>query len=68
MCNYVVNFMDKHDTIYKYQFGFRKQHPTQHAIITLVDKITSSLDSGDIIIGVFLDLKSIRHCEPPHTF
>ena len=22
--NYVVNFMDKHDTLYKYQFGFRK--------------------------------------------
>ena len=57
MYNYVVIFMDKHDTIYKYQFGFRKQHSTQHAIITLVDKITSSLDSGDIIIGVFLDLK-----------
>ena len=47
--NYVVNFMEKHDTIYKYQFGFRKQHSTQHAIITLVDKIASSLDSGDII-------------------
>ena len=57
MYNYVVNFIDKHDTIYKYQFGFRKQHSTQHTIITLVDKITSSLDSGDIIIGVFLDLK-----------
>ena len=55
--NYVVHFMDKNDTIYKYQFGFRKKHSTQQAIITLVDKITSSLDSGDIIIGVFLDLK-----------
>ena len=55
--NYVVHFMDKNDTIYKHQFGFRKKHSTHHAIITLVDKITSSLDSGDIIIGVFLDLK-----------
>ena len=54
--NSVVNFLDKHDTLFKYQFGFRKQHSTQHAI-TLVGKITSSLDSGDIIIGVFLDLK-----------
>ena len=53
----VVNFMDKNDTFYKYQFGFRKSHSTQHAIITLVDKITSSLDSSDLIIGVFLDLK-----------
>ena len=57
MYYYVINFMDKNNTIYKYQFGFRKNHSTQHAIITLVDKITSSLDSGDIIIGVFLDLK-----------
>ena len=29
----------------------------QQAIITLVDKITTSLDKGDIIISVFLDLK-----------
>ena len=57
MYNYVVIFKDKHDTIYKYQFGFRKQHSTQHAIITLVDNITSSLDSGDIIIVVFFDIK-----------
>ena len=58
MYNNVVNFMDKNDTFYKYQFGFRKSHSTQHAIlITLVDKITSFLDSGDFIIGVFLDLK-----------
>ena len=56
MYNYVINFMDKNNTTYKYQFGFRKNHSTQHAIITLGDKITSSLDSGDIIIGVFLDL------------
>ena len=55
--NNVVNFMDKNDTFYKYQFWFRKSQSIQHAIITLVDKITSSLDSGDLIIGVFLDLK-----------
>ena len=56
MCNTVVNFMDKTDIFYQYQFGVRKSHSTEHAI-TLVDKITSSLDSGDLIIGVFLDLR-----------
>ena len=49
--------MDKNNTTYKYKFGLRKNHSTQHAIKTLVDKITSSLDSGDIIIGVFLHRK-----------
>ena len=34
-----------------------EKNTTQHAIITLVDRITSSLDSGDLVIGVFLDLK-----------
>ena len=53
----VNNFIYKNDIIYKYQFGFRKKHSTQHAIINLVDRITSSLDTGDLVIGVFLDLK-----------
>ena len=57
MYNNVVNFMDKNDTFYKYQFGISKSHSTRYAIITLVDKIISSLDSGDLIIGVFLELK-----------
>ena len=49
--------MDSNCSIYKYQFGFRQRHSTQQAIITLVEKITSSLDDGDLVIGVFLDLK-----------
>ena len=53
MYNYVINCMDKNNTTYKYQFGFRKNICTQHAILTFVDRITSSLDSCDIIIGVF---------------
>ena len=58
MYNYAINFMHKNNTTYKYQFGFRKNHFTQHAIISIVmTKYTSSLDSGDIIIGVFVDLK-----------
>ena len=57
MYNIVNNFLYKNEVMYKYQFGFRKIHSTQHAIITLVDRITSSLDSGDLVIGVFLDLK-----------
>ena len=57
MYNIVNNFLYKNEFIYKYQFGFRKIHSTQHAINTLVDRITSSLDSGDLVIGVFLDLK-----------
>ena len=57
MYNNVFNFMNEKELSYKYQFGFRQNHSTQQAIISLVDKITKSLDSGDIVIGVILDLK-----------
>ena len=41
----------------KKQFGFRKCHSTSHAIITLVEKVSRAIDSGKVIVGVFLDLK-----------
>ena len=41
--------------IYNYQLRFRKSHSTSHAIISLVEKINNALDSGQIVIGVFLD-------------
>ena len=61
MYNHIVDFMDSNCSIYKYQFGFRQRHSTQQAIITLVEKITSLLDDGDLVIGVFLDIKKAFH-------
>ena len=49
MYNNVFNFMNENELIYKYQFGFRQKHSPQQAIISLVDKITKSLDSGDVV-------------------
>ena len=40
---------------YKYQYGFRKQFSTSHAIISLVDKIHEALNFGNIMIGLPLD-------------
>ena len=57
MYNHLVHFLDSNAQLYHYQFGFRQGHSTQQAIITVVEKITSSLDNGDLVIGLFLDLK-----------
>ena len=54
--NYLNEFLDHIDIIYRYQFGFRQSHSTKQAIITLVNKTTSCLDSGDLVI-VFFNLK-----------
>ena len=65
MYNIVNNSLYKNDIIYKYPFGFRKIHSTQHAIITLVDRITSSLNSGDLVIVLFFRFeKDIRYRKP----
>ncbi len=38
------------------QFGFRKNHSTNLALIHLINKISSSIDHREITAGVFLDL------------
>ena len=57
MYNHLIDFIDSQNILYKFQFGFRKQFSTSHAIISLVEKIRSVLTSGNFMIGVFLDLK-----------
>ena len=50
----IIEFINKHDILYKYQFGFRGGMGTNTAMIILIDKIVSALDNGDSVIGVFL--------------
>ena len=59
MYKHLINFVDKNYIlyiIYKYQFGFRRQHLTNHAVITLVEKFINVLDKGKVVVGCFLDL------------
>ena len=53
----LLSFVMKHDVLYKYQFGFRKNHSTTMSLIILIDKILSSLNKGDYVVGIFLDLR-----------
>ena len=48
-----------------FPFGFSKFHSTNHANILLVDNINNALDSGNVLIVVFLYLKKeCWYCEP----
>ena len=57
MYNSLVSYFDKYNILYQNQFGFCQGHSSHHALITLVNKITQSLNSGDMVIRIFLDLK-----------
>jgi hypothetical protein len=55
MYNRLIDFLDKYKILYELQFGFRKGRSTEQALITLVDKVSSAIDSGDFVVGIFLD-------------
>ena len=52
----LINYIDKFQLLYKYQYGFRKKHSTDHALIELVDQIRFSIDNNQMTCGIFVDL------------
>ena len=57
MYKYLLDFIDANNILCKYKFSFRKNHFTNHAVITLVNKISTALDSGISVVGCYIDLK-----------
>ena len=56
MYNQLNTYIEKQKILYEYQFGFRKNHSTNLALIVLIDKILKKLDNGNFVLGLFLDL------------
>jgi hypothetical protein len=53
----LISFLDKHEILFKRQFGFRKGHSTTHTLINLTEEIRKHLDKGQFSCGVFIDLQ-----------
>ena len=56
MCNRLVEFAKINEIFYLRQFGLRKNHSTSHALIHLLNKISSAIDRHETTVGIFLDL------------
>ncbi len=52
----LISFLDKTDTLYKYQFGFRKGYSTKLALLEITEQIRDALDEGNYALGLYLDL------------
>ena len=39
MYNRIISFMQKNNTLYSMQYGFREKHSTQHALLDTISKI-----------------------------
>ena len=59
--NQLYSFIDKHQILYKYQFGFRKGYSTEQAILEITDNLKLATDKGQITCGLFLDLSKAFH-------
>ena len=57
MCNRLKLFLKMNNILYEYQFGFRENHSTAHALIDLIEYINTWLDQGKYVFGVYTDLK-----------
>ena len=55
----MYEFLELNKLIYNRQFGFRANHSTNHALISITESIKSFLDSGDFVAGIFIDLEKV---------
>ena len=51
------SFLEKFNCFYKYQYGFKKGHSTNHVLIEITEKIRKALDSREFACGIFVDLQ-----------
>ena len=61
----IYEFFEKNNVIHDYQFGFRKEHSTIHAIQTAISSIITSLNSSYQTMDIFIDFSkafdTIKH-------
>ena len=52
-----IEFLDKHNALYKFQSGFRKNYSTDFCLSYLTDKISKGFDSGLLTRVILIDLQ-----------
>ena len=53
--NHLYSFLEQNKCLFNYQFGFRNNHSTNHALISITKKVPKVIDDGKFACGVFLD-------------
>ena len=56
VCKRLLQFWNKYNIFYPHQYGFRANHSTINAITEITDYIYSSLDNGNYVLGLYLDV------------
>ena len=52
--NQLYLFIDKHQILYKYQFGFRKGYSTEQAILEITDNLKLATDNNSNNLPIYI--------------
>ena len=55
--NRISRYLEENDLLSDYQYGFRQNRSTKHAITILIDDVRTSMDQGQLTGSVFMDLR-----------
>ena len=51
----LLNYIEKYEILYQFQFGFRRGRSTEQAIAEITDNLKKAIDNNLLTCGVFLD-------------
>ena len=52
----LTSFLRKNKILFSYQFGFRSNYSTNHALVSLTEMTRNAIDNGNFACSVFIDL------------
>ena len=52
----LYSYLNRHNILYEYQFGFREGHSTNQILTEITDNIKFAMDSQLLTCGIFIDL------------
>ena len=57
MFKQLYSFLENNKCLYDLQFGFRQNHSTNHAMLSIMQKIHNAIKDDNNAIGIFVDLQ-----------
>jgi hypothetical protein len=54
--NQIHQHFKENNLYYAFQYGFRESHSTELAVLEIIDRISHSMDQGNIPLNVYIDL------------
>ena len=59
MYNRIYKHLKNNNLLFDKQFGFQLKYSIEHAILQLVNDITSSFERGEYTLGIFVHLPKV---------